>query len=378
VLKKLERYFTVGVILTAVFASLSCSLGLSEGTDTPAPPAANRASEIPPAGSALPQLTQTLPPTTIPTRPEATPLSTPPPLGELGGSAANIDSFSMSLVFQAEGVDSKGKPYTQTFSYTEDSIKSQKSNHIKVSGLGSAAGVGLGDMDIYQVTAGVFMYSAPQNGENPSCLALGSGQSTFDPNSINPAGLMKNITVDQLIARGEMVNGVLADHYTVKNADMGWGEATSQSGDVWLAQDGGYAVKFTGQAQGTFDIVTTFTGSITWNYDLTNVNQVNSIVLPPECTSQQNLLSDYVFPPNTTDLSQSGNMTVFSSLDKPADVSAFLQKNLPDKGWTIDLVDASTGSDITILISKAGKKMQITITSDSSTGGCSVFIAPAQ
>jgi hypothetical protein len=191
------------------------------------------------------------------------------------------------------------------------------------------------------------------------------------------AAMMKDITVDKLLESGVMVNGVKTDQYTLKNSDLGFGKAKSQSGEVWLAQDGGYAVKFNGQAEGTFDVASTFTGTITWTYDLTNINQLTTIALPTECSSQQTSQFDLVFPPNATGLSQLGQMTVFSSPDKSIDVSTFFQKNLPNKGWTIVSVDKSAGSGITLVISKADQKLQIVITGDSSNGSSYVIISPA-
>jgi hypothetical protein len=365
----------------AVFASLSCSIGAvgadQKPTDTPQPAAPARAT------APAPTSTVPAPAAKIPTQPEAKPIPTVPSLGDITSNTGNIDSFSMALVYHAEGKDDQGNPYKQDFTFAEDSIKSKKSDHFKISGMSALLGMGSGDLDIYEFDTSMFMYSAAQNDQKASCLALSGDKTTFDPNTMNPATLMKDITVDQLIAKGEMVNGVLADHYTVKNADIGFGTGTSQSGvtsqsgEVWLAQDGGYAVKFTGQAQGSFNLISTFTGTVTWTYDVKDINRVASIDLPPECSIQQNSQSDLVFPPNATGLSQLGQMTVFSSPDKPTDVSSFFQTNLPAKGWTVDSVNDSLGSVITIQISKAGQKMQIMITGDGSSGS-SVIITPVE
>jgi hypothetical protein len=124
-------------------------------------------------------------------------------------------------------------------------------------------------------------------------------------------------------------------------------------------------------------VVSSFTGTITWTYDLTNINQLTHFALPAECSSQQTSQSDLVFPSNANGMSQLGQVTVFSSPDRPADVSTFFQKNLPEKGWTVDSVDESTGSGITLLISKADQKLQVLITGDSSNGGSNVIISPA-
>jgi hypothetical protein len=304
------------------------------------------------------------------------PIHSVPPLSALTSGGSIIDSYSMSLAVLAEGKDGKGSSYKQDFTFAEDSIKSQKADHLKISGMSALLGLASGDLDIYQLNTSLYLYSAAQKGENASCLSLGSGATAFDPNIMNPGSMMKDITVDKLLDSGMMVNGVKTDHYSLKNSDLGFGKAASQSGEVWLAQDGGYVVKFSGQAEGTFDVVTSFTGTINWTYDVTNINLLTGIVLPEECSSQQTSLSDLVFPPNATGQSQLGQMTIFSSPDKPAAVSTFFQKNLPDKGWKIDSVEESHGSVITLQISKIGQKMQITITGEGSTASTNVIISP--
>ena len=378
-MKKFERYFTLIVILAGAIASLSCAIGAG-GADQKAtePP-------LPLVSTALPRVASTDPvaATRAPAQLSNSPVPTVPSPGSLTTSGGTIDNYSMALVFHAEGKDDQGKLYKQEFTFAEDSIKSQKAGHFKISGMSALPGLGSGDLDIYQLENSLYMFSPAQNGQNASCLSLGGDATTFDPSSMNPAAMMKDITVDRLLESGVMVNGVKADHYTLKNVDLGFAKATplhgasSQSGEVWLAQDGGYAVKFTGQAQGAFDVVSSFTGTMTWSYDVTNVNKLTSIALPDECSSQQTSQFGLIFPPNATGLSQLGQMTVFSSPDKPADVSAYFQKNLPDKGWTIDSVNESMGPVITLQISKASQKMQIMITSDTSNGGSSAVITPA-
>ena len=386
-MKKLERMGTIFVIVMAVVVSLSCAIGAGEtATNTPQPPVAT---QLPAATLAVPtQPVQTqaiVSPQPVETQNVASPqpatgvTPTAPEINTITGSEANLDSYSMSLAIHQDGTDDKGNPYKQDFTFAEDTIKSQKADHFKISGMGALLGVSSGDLDIYQIDTSLYMYSPAQNDQKASCLAMSSGSSPIVPSTMNPGSMMKDIQTDQLLEKGVTVNGVVADHYSVKSTDMGFGTATSESGEVWLVEDGGYPVKFTGQAQGTFDESSfgstsgSFTGTTSWDYELTNVNQLKSIDVPPECT-QPTTQSDLPIPSNAAGLSQLGGMTVFTSPDKPADVSAYFKKNLPDKGWTVDSVDDSLGSVITIDISKSDQKMQIMITAGSSGSGSSVII----
>jgi hypothetical protein len=184
--------------------------------------------------------------------------------------------------------------------------------------------------------------------------------------------MVKNIETESLIARGEMVNGIKADHYKLRKAALGFGGAIS-SGEMWVAQDGGYAVKLITTSDGTFNITADeIKGALTMEYNLTNINQVKEIVLPLECTKQAEGLSDLPMPTNATNVANLGGIYTFNSPDKPSVVADYFRKELPGKGWKIT-GDNSLGTDLlTLEIEKAGKKMSIMISTDGA--GASVLI----
>jgi hypothetical protein len=171
---------------------------------------------------------------------------------------------------------------------------------------------------------------------------------------------------------------VKADHYKVEQSNLGFGTTTSQSGEVWLAQDGGYMVKFTGTAQGDFTIFSDTTkGTVTWNYDLTDANKLKEIVLPTECKEAAAGISDLPIPPNATDQGNLGDLITFTSPDAPKVVGEYYRKNLPLQGWKI-LSDTNMDTVVMMTIQKDTRKYSIMIASGSANKGSSVVITKAQ
>lgn len=84
-----------------------------------------------------------------------------------------------------------------------------------------------------------------------------------------------------LAAAGESVNGVLADRYTLDFPPFaGNYESGSLEGTLWVAQDGGFIVKY--------EIVGTDSNGVTttWLYDLTDVGAVAELEVPALCAGQ--------------------------------------------------------------------------------------------
>ncbi len=155
---------------------------------------------------------------------------------------------------------------------------------------------------------------------------------------------------------------------------MGFGELTSESGEVWIAQDGGYAVHFVGQAEGTFDLSTSIKGQMNWTYDLKDVNTTFTIDLPEICANQQNALSDLPIPDNATKVSSLGQIITFGSPDKPDVVAKYFRDNLPGKGWKIT-EDSAMGDTLFMLTAEKGEQtLSIMIAADDQTQGTSVII----
>ncbi|MGQ9816079.1 MAG: hypothetical protein ACUVR3_13185, partial [Candidatus Roseilinea sp.] len=138
----------------------------------------------------------------------------------------------------------------------------------------------------------------------------------------------------RLVERGVTVNGVRTDRYTFDETSIGFGVFSKASGDMWLAQEGNFVVKYVGTATGKMlmfggDI----DGTATWNYQLEEINTLSSIELPPECVAQKPA-DDIPVPAGATDKGQFGGMITFKTTDTAEQVAKFYQAEMPAQGWT--------------------------------------------
>ncbi len=362
------RYrFVIFVLLAAVLINAGCS------------PAASSPTELPKA-TQTPQATATTAPTNTPVPP---PTDTPgpeaaaPELSSVNSNVSLLNSYRMSMEFKVSGTDADDKKQEQTMTFSQEYVKETNSYHFAMAGFEGIFGTGGGSpgtMEFYQLDKNTYLITTTANQTTPTCMSFSSEEASLDKNSMDPGAMMKDIIPGALIARSVLLNGVKTDHYKVENVGLGFGELTSESGEVWIAQDGGYAVHFEGQAEGTFDLSTSIKGQMTWTYDVKDVNQTFTIELPEICANQQSALGDLPIPDNATKINSLGQIVTFGSPDKPDVVAKYLRDNLPGKGWKITEDTAMGDALFMLTVEKDGKVLSIMIAADDQTQGTSVVI----
>lgn len=146
---------------------------------------------------------------------------------------------------------------------------------------------------------------------------------------------MREIKKGELISRDELVNGVKTNHYQVIGVDFPSAQNEQVSGEMWVAQDGGYLVKASGQAEADATDLTTSKpvhGQGQWAFTLEDVNAA-TITAPAECLTQGS--TPLPLPPDATNFSSSQNFFSYSTQLSVEDVAKFYREALPPQGWTI-------------------------------------------
>lgn len=131
------------------------------------------------------------------------------------------------------------------------------------------------------------------------------------------------------------VNQIAARHYTFDARALALNDGRAYTGELWVAADGGYLVKYNLSSKGGPDIYGDgVEGTMTWEYNLTDVNQPATIGVPKGC------------PPGQLDVPEMpGAETVVKSVgllsfDMPSatidDVLAYYKDKLTANGWAAE------------------------------------------
>lgn len=173
------------------------------------------------------------------------------------------------------------------------------------------------------------------------------------------------------------INGINTYQYDFTEAyfigTTGLEEAT---GTIYIAQDGGYLVRATLDATGFIDIYdqgNANAGSITFSFDLLDVDSPMNITVPASC---ENAEGDYPVYEGGYDVSNFGG-SVFYSVEAPIeDVATFYDQALTAEGWT-KLADESfsfEGSQ-SHTYTQDETRLTLLLTQDSSTNVLSVLLS---
>jgi hypothetical protein len=203
-----------------------------------------------------------------------------------------------------------------------------------------------------------------------SCLANAIVEGNSLGDQMEPAGFLAGVFGADT-AGSETVNGVKADHYTFDERALGQTNLAKSTGDLWVASEGGYIVKYLLSTKATADYFGEgIEGTLTKVYELTDVNKPVTMELPADCPAGM------VNAPKLPDASNILNMPSVLSYDTAsslADATAFYQKQIPDLGWK--LLGTPDISDTSALLTFTQGDQEMTVIITAATEGTNVQIA---
>jgi hypothetical protein len=313
------------LLLTVGCSSSKSSSPTTTGGSTPTP----ASTSIPPVGSG-----PTTVASTADTRP--TPGSTPDTfvasvtagsgpgnITDATAGLADLASYTATLTISFDGTNA-AKPSKWTTTSVMLAAKEPAARQLTVATSG----------DVPNPTT---LFRAETNGATfekrgeESCVADVIGADPEAAPLLGPAASLAAV-IGADSAGSENVNGTPADHFTFdERAILETGRSTSK-GEAWVATSGGYVVKYllTSKAGPEF-FGDGIEGTISYDYELTAVNQPVTMSLPDDCPP--GLVGAPQLPDAANVDSQPGLLS-YDTATAPADVVTFYQTELATAGWT--------------------------------------------
>jgi hypothetical protein len=257
-----------------------------------------------------------------------------------------------------------GKTGQTTWDWSEEYTAEPAALHFAWSGV-DTSGQQQSGLEMWQIGDTTYMVSTDQDG-NKSCSSFSSS----DPE----AGLKKGIFSPGMLGSvsgakytgTETVNGIPAKHYKYDEKGANLAGFGKMSGETWVAIDGGYVVKdivnWEGGA-GLFGAPTAAgeSGKGSWAWELKDPNGSFTITPPEGCESASKGLP---IMPDATDKTTMGDLTLYKTASKLAEVMAFYQKEMAAAGWKQSGEPTSMEGFATVEFAKDSQKASVTITTE--------------
>ena len=259
---------------------------------------------------------------------------TEPQFDEIAFGMDSLESYRFRFLQSVEGVDEEGNTNIINIVNDQEAIRSLQITHIRMETTSEIKPLRM--FEAYRVGNEVYLLDEQEGctafTENLDVLHSGS-------NDLGLASIFSQLEIGAVKEKAVMVNGVLSDRYQVKNVAMENATLTDVDAQIWYAQDGGFIVKFTGEAQGdAYSEIedSRISGRIRWSYDLSDINGIVEIQLPRNCQlAAQGGVNDIPVPDDAQDLSKIGSMLSFNSPKEAGILADFYRSAMPAAGYNL-------------------------------------------
>lgn len=348
------------------------------GGDKPAPAAPSGQAEATPV-AAQPATAAPAPPTAAPMQPTvapAEPASAPTPtasesvateepeldLSDREEALSNLKSYVMNWTVTWTG-KKDGQDQTVEWTSTQKYTAEPEATHMTIA-FNDSLSPNSGDVfELIQIGTQTYMLTE-EDGEQ-QCIAMSSDDNTVAESWMGP-NAFGSVRGGRYIGQ-ETVNGIRTKHYRYDEKATGINVYTRLSGDIWVAVDGGYAVKDVAEWEGSLLGLgddSTDAGEGSWTWELSEVNEPLEIIAPPGCESAS---AGLPILPDATERTTFGDMTTYKTATKMADAVAFYEAEMPEAGWTAAEGGMSMEEFATLMFTKDAQKATVMISVDEGT-----------
>lgn len=282
----------------------------------------------------------------------------------------NLASYRSEMHMQNQGVDLQGQNQTAAFNFIQEYITASQNKHVTINSESSSGTSGTSSIEFFLVDGTTYLLDTEE--DKSACITFTNHPSMLDE-FMKPTSIFTNLQALEPLEQGVVMGDLLTDHYTFDENALQSSEFETASGEVWIAQDGGFIVKFIGSGTGAATFGWEGTGTTSWDYQITEINTIRAIMPPETCNQTSGV--EIPIPENATNISSFDLITTFESPDSPDTILEFYKVNLNAGGWVIGEELAVTGL-VQVTFTKDNKSLNITITESNDGSQVMIFQEP--
>jgi hypothetical protein len=244
-------------------------------------------------------------------------------LTDTRGGLAELSSYRSVLTVSFDG-SRAGQPLRWSRTSTLQATKSPPARRLTVAVSGT--GAESGETSLAEKNGAAYAWSAT----NP-CTATSLDPANSTLQQMEPAASLTGVLGAEEAGR-ETLNGAETTRYTFDERALAESSLNKSRGELWLATKGGYLVRYRLTTTGDSTYFRDATrGTLTWDYELKEINRPLSIDLPAACAPG---LVDAPMLPGASDVQSQPGVLQYHTTTSLADAVAFYKKQFVALGWT--------------------------------------------
>lgn len=291
---------------------------------------------------------------------------------DFGRGLDQLDRYRLSLSVSLSGKDEEEKEISQRFDYQEEVQQDTGFSKIKLSTSGISQS-GKTEEEFYLVDNKAFRYQPSTKGG--SCEIITAETLEEAVASFNPASIFYEIAPGALIRGGETLDKIQTDHSRVEFTTLSLGTIEREDSEIWIAQEGGYIARFSGQGEGEFGLTPDafISGALRWDYSLRPLEKPITASLPSACQKQIEALNNLPLPEGVDEIIRLGDYASFLYSSDPVDMYDLYLIVVQTKGWRVTR-QIEDDPIYRMTIRKDERELEITISPDGQGGSAVIII----
>jgi hypothetical protein len=250
-----------------------------------------------------------------------------------GGSLASLSSYRFTLeMTTSREID--GRMVEEIETIIQEATRSpEEILHIKHIRQNEEIGIIPLSSDRYR--QGLLAFESEQRPEGDVCHIYDIEQSPLaEDGAIDPQVFFENAERKGPDDRGRVVNDVVADRFSATGLDLPLDVVEEETALLWVAQKGGYIVRFTVEAKGQLMVDgENKPASLKWEYNLYDSNKEMEIALSPDCQQQKDFLDSLPIPDAAQEMEIMDNSVTFSYPETTLHTVEFIRDEMQSAGW---------------------------------------------
>jgi hypothetical protein len=274
----------------------------------------------------------------------------------------SLPSYTATLTMSFDGTRA-GAPSTWSKTYVMLAMTTPAARQLTIQKTGDVA-------DAAQVFMAEMNGAAYTKNAQDDCTADVIAADDTLTQRLEPAGLLAGV-VGADAAGSEAINGAPADHYTFDENALGQAGRATSKGEMWVASDGGYILKYLLTTNGKADYFGEgVEGTLSWDYELTGIGQPVTITLPDDCPPGMLNVPQL---PDASNVTNVPGLLRYETSTSLADIAAFYQAQIPPLGW--DVGSDPDFTDTSMIVDFTQGTVTLTVTASIDNGVTTVQIA---